>query len=163
MNSGLECNIEETFEKYTNLVSNEMTKCVKRALIMGAKEVQNQTKSNITASLYKRNNHPGKYNDKIEDAAMIGKIDGDFREDLSIKVHIMGNREPGSGTYRARFLEKGTKDRYHTKGLKKPRYIGKIEPIWFFKKAQMQVFPKLPQIYLTEIDKTINKINNSKV
>lgn len=176
--SGFECNIENTFDSFMNLTATEMNKAVRRALRSGAKELQKQTKSNMTASMKTRNNthwYDGKivvYDDKIEDAVRISKIDGTFGNDLSIKVHVMGTRKSGSGTYRARFLEKGTRERFakHMRNknhnlvaLQKPKSLGRINGKWFFKNAQSTVMPNLPSIYMAEIDKTINKLNNTKI
>lgn len=178
MNSGLECNIQDVFEKFCNLTTKEMNKAVRSALRKGAVELKKTTQKNITTTLKNRNNahwYDGKlifYEDKIEDAVMISKIDGSFGEELSQKVHIMGNRNSKSGTYRARFLEKGTKDRYARHGrnrnhelitLKKPKYLGHVSGKWFFKNAQNSVFPNLPSIYMAELEKAINKINSTEI
>lgn len=176
--TGLECNIEETFAKFADLTASEMNKAVKKALRAGAKELQQQTKANMTAVMQNRNNqhwYDGKiviYGDKMEDAVMLSKIDGSFDEELSQRVHIMGSRKSNSGTFRARFLEKGTKDRYAKHGrnkqhavieYKKPKYLGKITGKWFFKNAQQTVFPNLQSIYMKEIDKTVDKLNKAKI
>jgi len=176
--NGLECNIEEVFDKYCSLTQKEMNKAVRSALRAGARELQKTTKSNLSSSLKTRDNthwYNGKiifYNDKVEDAVLISKIDGSFDEELSQKVHIMGTRNSGSGTYRTRFLEKGTKERYAKHGrnrehelinLKKPRRLGSIKGKWFFKSAQNSVFPSLPTIYMNEINKAVDKINNTKI
>lgn len=156
--AAFECNIEDTFNAFMDLTSSEMNKAVKRALRAGAKELVKQTKANATSSMTTRNNtqwYDGKivvFNDKIEDAVMISKMDGDFDNELSQKVHIMGTRKSGSGTYRLRFLEKGTKK---GRGPKRPK--------WFFKDAQNQVFPNLPNIYAAEIQKTIDKLNTTNL
>lgn len=178
MNSGFECNVEQVFSRFMDLTQKEMTKTVKRALVAGAKELQKQTKENITSSLVKRNNphwYDGKrinYNDNIEDAVRLGKWEGGTIDEQSTSVHIMGTRGSNSGTYRARFLEKGTKIRYAKKGrnrkhqlidLKKPRYLGAIRGKWFFRTAQQQVIPNLEGIYMREIEKTINKLNNTQI
>ena len=168
MTSGLECDVEKVFEQFCELTNEEMNKAVKSALKSGAVELKKQTQQNLTSSLKKRDNHPGKYNDRIEDAVRISKFDNDnFDEDLYIKVHIMGTRAKYSGTYRARFLEKGTKDRYakryNRKELQIPRYLGHIDGKWFFKNAQGQVFPHIQQIFMDSIDKAVNKINDAKI
>ena len=173
MNSGFECNIEEVFNKFMDLTTSEMNKAVKKALRAGAKQLQAATKANATAGMNNRNNthwYDGKiifYNDKIEDAVMISKIEGSFGEELSQKVHVLGTKKTGSGTYRFRFLEGGTKERYARtkKGskLKKPRYLGKISGKRFFKNAQNEIVPNLPSLYMAEIDKAINKINKTKL
>lgn len=172
---GWETNIEETFNAFCELTGKEMTSAVKKALRAGASTLKKQTKQNLTSSLSKRNNphwYKGKqieYNDELEDAVRIGRINNGYGdgEDLSVKVHIMGTRKEGSGTYRARFIEKGTRDRYAKtyKGrpLKKPRYLGKITGKWFFRSANEQVEPELERIYMTAIDNACRKINNTKL
>ena len=176
--SSLECNVEEVFSQFMDLTAKEMNTTVRRALRAGGKELQKQTRKNAKAGIISRNNthwYDGKiitYDDKIEDAVRISKIDGDFGSELSQKVHVMGTRNKYSGTYRFRFLEKGTKQRYakyyrdkngKRMALKKPRYLGRIQGRWFFKNAQSQVFPNLEKIYMNEIDKTIQKLNQVKI
>ncbi len=176
--TGLECNIGETFTKFADLTASEMTKAAKRALRAGAKELQKQTRANAQSGMSTNSNqgwYDGKivvYTDKVEDAVMISKVDGDFETELNQKVHVMGTRKSGSQTYKFRFLEKGTKERYAKHGrnrkhelitLKKPKYLGRISGRWFFRNAQQQVFPNLPSIYMKEIDKTIDKLNKAKL
>lgn len=171
--SGFECNIEDVFNKFCDLTQKEMNSAVRKALRAGAKQLQTTTKSNASSGMLHRGNthwYDGKiifYNDKIEDAVMISKIEGDFGSEMSQKVHVMGTQKTGSGTYRFRFLEKGTKERQAKtrKGqkLKKERNTGAIKARWFFKNAQNQVFPNLPAIYVAEIDKAIQKINSTKL
>lgn len=171
--SGLECNVEEVFNQFCELTQKEMNSAVRKALRAGAKQLQTTTKANAVTGMNHRGNthwYDGKiifYNDKIEDAVMISKIEGDFGSSMEQKVHVMGSRKSGSGTYRFRFLEKGTKERYARtrKGtpLKKPRRLGAIRGRWFFKSAQNQVFPNLPALYMAEIDKAIQKINSTKI
>lgn len=179
MNSGFECNVEEVFNKFMELTASEMEKATKKALTAGAAELVRHTKSNLTASLNERGHqhwYNGKiivYNNQVEDAVMQGKgTNGDFEEVMSKTVHIMGKNRTGSGTYRTRFLEKGTKERYATHArnkrhelveLKKPKHLGRINGKWFFKNAQNEVFPNLPDIYMREIDKAIDKINKTKI
>lgn len=178
MSSGLECNIEEVFEKFMNLTTQEMNKAVRSGLRAGAKELQKQTKANAKAGIKTHGNtayYNGQiitYNDEVEDAVMISKIDGDFGEELSQKVHVMGRRKSGSQTYKFRFLERGTKERYakhyrdkngQLQSLKKPRYLGRIDGRWYFKNAQSSVLPQLQNIYMRKIDETINKLNNTKI
>lgn len=176
--SSLECNVEEVFSQFMDLTAKEMNTTVRRALRTGAKELQKQTRKNATSRMMTRNNphwYRGEqvfYNDDIEDAVRLSKIDGDFGSELSQKVHVMGTRNKYSGTYRFRFLEKGTKERYakyykdktgERQALKKPRRLGRIQGRWFFKNAQSQVFPNLNKIYIQEIDKTIQKLNQTKI
>lgn len=180
MNSGFECDIEQMYSKFVTLTQTQMTSALKRGLRAGAKALQAQTRQNLTGTIHTRNNphwYDGKrvfYNDEIEDAVRIGKIKGGGyggnADDLEATVHIMGTRASGSGSYRARFLEMGTKERFakhyrdrkhQLKTYKKPKKLGRINGRWYFKAAQSTVLPTIESIYIKEIDKAINKINNS--
>ena len=175
MKAGWETNIEQVFNSFCQLTQKEMTSAVRKALRAGAVTLRNQTRQNLTNSLATRGNphwYKGKpltYNDEIEDAVRITKIDNGYGdgEEMSIRVHIMGTRDSNSGTYRARFLEKGTRERYAKtlKGnaLKKKRYLGRIAPKWFFRNANATVEPQLQRIYMAAIDKACQKINSTKL
>lgn len=171
MNSGLNTNIEEVFAQFVELEKKEMTAACKKALKKGAAELKKQTVANLKPyekgkSMYHYGGQVSPYTDKITDAVRISKFNDRYDEELSLKVHIMGTTASGSGTYRARFINNGTQDRYATtyKGnsLRKPRYTGRIQGSHFFQQAQGVVFPQLESIYMTEIEAACNKINNNK-
>jgi HK97 gp10 family phage protein len=166
MKGGFETNIEEVFSQFAEMTGKEMSKAVKRALNKAAAQLQTQTKSNLSGVLKSDTSGHGKFNDKMRDAVRRVGAKGYYDEELSAVVHIMGTQTSGSGTYRVRFFEKGTKERYAKtyKGqpLKKPRYLGAIKPAWFFRSANQTIEPQLERIYIEEIDKTIQKINNNK-
>lgn len=163
--TGLETNIEEVWAKFQELTTNEMTKAIKRALNKGAVELKELTKSNFLSSGIAQHSPESKYNDSLEDGIRMRKAQGNYDEDFYSIVHILGTRASDSGTFRLRFFEKGTQDRFqqsiHGKPLQKQRYIGKIKPKWFFKSANQQIESQLDQIYLNEIDKAIEKVNNT--
>lgn len=46
------------------------------------------------------------YKDKLSDAVRVGKLKGGFNHQ-EVKVHVLGTRAKGSGTYRLRFYEGG--------------------------------------------------------
>ena len=166
MKGGLEANLVKTFEEFSQLTAKEMSKAVKRALNKAASTLQKQTKANLSALIKSDTCGHGRYDDRLQDAVLRRGSKGFYDEELTAVVHIMGTQTTGSGTFRARFLEKGTKPRYAMtyKGqpLIKPRYLGQIKPLWYFKSANQMIEPQLEQIYITEIDKTIQKINASK-
>lgn len=167
MKSGLYTDIEEVFNAFCELTQKEMKTVVKKAIGKGATELKKQTKSNLSSSMNQRGRSGNLYNDEIEDAVRVIKVNGEYGEELEGGVHIMGTRKSGSGTYRARFLEKGTQDRYaktwNGKALNTPRYLGRITPKWFFRNANATVLPQMERIYMAEIDKAIQKINNTKL
>lgn len=173
MSAGLECDIEQMFDKFCDMTIQEMNKAVRSALRSGGRELVKQTKANARAGITTRNNpawYNGKrisYTDQVEDAPRMSKIDGDFDSELSQKVHVMGTRKTGSQTYKFRFLEKGTKKReaktYKGKTLKDGRDLDKIDAQRWFQAAQGVVFPQLEGIYIREINKAINKLNNTNI
>ena len=165
--TGLETNIEEVFNAFCDLTQKEMKGVVKKAIGKAEKELKTQTVTNLISSINERGRSRFMYDDSIEDAVMASKVKGDYGEELEGKVHIMGTRDKGSGTYRARFLEKGTKIRaaktWKGKPLQKQRNLGSIKPKWFFRSANATVLPQIERIYMAEIDKAIQKINNTKI
>lgn len=166
MKGGLETDIEKVWEEFSELTSSEMSKAVKRALNKAAATLQQTTKTNLSSLVKSDTGGHGKYNDRLRDGVRRSGAKGFYDEELTAVVHIMGTQATGSGTYRLRFLEKGTNERYAKtyKGqpLKKPRYLGQIKPRWFFRDANQTIEPQLEKIYMEEIDKTIQKINNAK-
>ena len=165
MSSDLDINITEVFNRYKELAGREMISAVKGAMRKAAKKLQKDTISNAKAGIKTYNNHPdGDYeNYSILDAVMVGKVVDRYDEDLSIKVHVMGNYKPNSKTFRFRFLEKGTKERFQTrrngKELTKPKSIGRINGRRYFGQAKNSL--NIDQIYLEAISKAVDKINNS--
>lgn len=164
--SGFETNIVEMFEKFRDLTAKEMSKAVKRALNKAAAQLQSQTKANLSTMIKSDTGGHGKFNDRLSDGVRRVGAKGSYDEELTAVVHVMGTMASGSGTYRLRMLEGGTKERYAQtyKGqpLRKPRYLGQLKPMQFFKNANDMIEPQLERIYVEEIDKTIEKINASK-
>ena len=160
---GLEVDIEKTFEQFADLTAQQMTFAIKKALNKAAVELRQLTTDNFLSSGIRQHSPDSKYNDSMEEGVMMKKAKGSYDEDFYSIVHIMGSRATGSGTFRLRFYEKGTKDRYQQsangKPLSKPKYIGSIKPKWFFKSANSQIESSLDRIYMEEIDKAIEKIN----
>lgn len=167
MNSGFVTDIEKVWEEFTNLTSTQMSRAIKRALNKAAAQLQSQTKSNLSSLIKSDTGHNGKFSDKLVDAVRRVGANGAYDQELSAVVHIMGSQASTSGTYRARFLERGTNERYAKtyKGqpLRKPRYLGQIRPRWFFRSANQQIEPQLERIYMEEIDKAIQKINATNI
>lgn len=163
---GIETNVEEVFAAFCDLTQKEMKGVVRRAIGKAEQELKKQTQANLSSSILLRGRSSGKYMDNIDDAVMASKVRGEYGEELEGKVHIMGTRKDGSGTFRARFLEKGTKERkartYKGKPLKKERSFGFIKPKWFFRSANATVLPQIERLYMAEIDKAIQKINSRK-
>lgn len=166
-NVGLENNVLEMWEKFSQMTYSEMDRAIKRALVKGAKAIKEETVSNARAGIKSYNNHPddGYNGDSILDAPRMTKLEDEYDSDsVSLKVHVLGTRKSNSQTYRFRFLEKGTKPRFqkeiHGKALTKPRYTGQITGRRYFGNALQSV--NLDAIYEEEITKAVNNINSGK-
>lgn len=115
-------------------IATKMPRIEKRALYRAAyflrEKIQNQLISSLPAST-KRN---PKYSDTLVDAVQFTRVDG-----ASLVVNAMGNRKPKSGTFRTRFFEEGTVERFHKKRngirLKKKKSVGHITGVHFFSSA----------------------------
>ena len=102
----------------------------------------------------------GKFNDRLIDAIRQTPVTG---TDTSVKVHILGVREKGSGTYRLRFFEGGTKERfqktYKGKPLKKKRSLKKIKDYHFFASSAESSWQAAMDAFNQTFDKKINQTN----
>lgn len=113
----------EILDNYTDIVY----KAKQSALRKGIRVMRDAAKRGLDASGINIGRNP-KYNDTLREGIRTTKI----RDDNSIYVHILGTNKKGSGTFRLRFFEGGTKERYAKtyKGapLKKKRRLGRIPP-----------------------------------
>lgn len=173
MSKELEYDLLRSFQKFKDTAKMEIIGAVKRGMRKAAKEIQERTVENARGGIKTFNNHaPGQYKNQwgkyekesILDAPRIGKIQDRYDEDnIYLKVHVMGTGRSESKTFRFRFLEKGTTDRYaktlNGKALQKPRYLGSIQPRRYFAKAVNSI--DIQPIYLKEIQKTIEKLNET--
>lgn len=87
-----------------------------------ASNVKKLTQKNFILKLPAANRKGTKYNDTLKDAVRIAKdkISGEY------KVHILGTRKKGSGTFRAKFFEIPPVHRVQRTGKKK-RYTGSLK------------------------------------
>lgn len=161
--NNVETNIEDVYNKFLELNAREMNKTIKKALVAGAKELKTQTITNLDDSILVK----GSSMNDLHEGIGIGKVQGDYGEDLEIKVNIMGKKVGHGSDSRLIWLEKGTKERFATtknsETLLKPRSTGHIEGKYFFREANSDVMSKIDQIYTSAIDKTIDKINKTKI
>lgn len=161
--NNFETNIEEVYEKFLELNAKEMNKAIKSALVAGAKELQKQTISNLDNSILVKGNS---MND-LHEGVRIGKVRGEYGEDLEVKVNIMGKNFGRGSDGRLRWIETGTVNRQNlTKGgssLNKPRNTGHMTGKYFFKSANEMVLSIIEAIYAQAMDQTIEKINNTKI
>lgn len=128
---GITFKISGTFKGAFEEVANQMPNIEKRSLYHAAYFLRDEIRKSFKSKLPKADQRNPRYSDTLLDAVGFSKVDG-----ASLNVNAMGNRKSSSGTYRARFFEAGTKDRYQkTRNgirLKKKKFIGKIKPTNFF-------------------------------
>jgi hypothetical protein len=112
-------------------MKEELPRAEKRALYRAAYALRDRLRQSLVSSIPKAASHNPKYTDTLIDAIGFTRVDG-----ASLNVNAMGNRKKGSGTYRTRFFENNTKDRYQKtyRGikLKKKRFLGHITGTHFF-------------------------------
>lgn len=105
-------------------VLKKMEKAEKSALRKGANVMKKYVKRTVKSTGLEVTKKNPKYIDRLIDAVRVTKP-----RNGAIKVHILGSRKSGSGTYRLRFFESST-DRYAKtwkgKKLKKKRYLGNL-------------------------------------
>lgn len=121
--------VEKLLDFFT---SDQCTDLYKKALGTIAADYKKTVKQFFTGAMpvATRPSQSG-YKDKLIDAVRVSKVQS-TGDEVTTKVHIMGVRSSGSGTFRARFFEGGTKERVSKSGKK----LGKIEALNFFQKAE---------------------------
>ena len=131
---GITFKISGTFKGAFEEMANKMPNIEKRALYHAAYFLRDEIRRSFKSKLPKADRPNPKYSDTLIDAVGFTKVDG-----ASLNVNAMGTRKKGSGTYRTRFFEAGTVDRYQKKingiRLKRKKYIGRIKPTNFFQSA----------------------------
>lgn len=131
-----EVQISGNILKSISWMESEAPKYFKRALTRGAIVLKDKTRQNLQSVLPASSNHNPKYNDTLQDAIRNSKVSID-----QVTVHILGTRDSGSGTYRTRFFEGGTKSgtRYQKtrngKRLKNKKFVGRLGALGFFSSA----------------------------
>lgn len=111
-------------------MSRAESSALRRAATAMKKNIRDKAKGTGVAMM-KRSE---KYADRLIDAIRSSKV-----REGSVTVHIMGTRAKDSGTFRTRFFEGGTQERFQTtrngKPLAKKKSIGKIDATPFFSRA----------------------------
>ena len=110
------------------------------------------------------------YNDKLIDAIRSSKVKDKGIGELIVKVHTLGTRKKGSGTFRARFFEGGTQERFIKPGIKdslgrtykKKRSIGRIHPPLYFFRDSMSSINSASVNMNSYLEQEINRINQKK-
>lgn len=140
----------------------------RRALSKAANSIKKDAKKLFKQRLPKATSKNKKYSDRLIDAIRSSKIKETSPGELSVNVHTLGTRRPGSMTYIARFFEGGTEERFKKQYVDKKgrRYthtqsVGRIKPLGFFRDALQN--SKVHQTnMMKELEDQIVKLNNKK-
>lgn len=140
-------------ELLKDLKGKEFRRIEKKAMRRGASVIKRQTISNFKKELPAATQPSEKYSDRLIDA--IRSTVYEEGNEVFFKVHVMGSRKKDSGTFRARFFEKGTKERDGD-----GHYRGSIKPMNFFSNAVSQTSSKaynaINQTFTNEVQKIID-------
>lgn len=134
MIDGISFKIKGSFIGAFEEISERMPRVEKYALYKAAAYLRDAVRKSIISNVPKSTIRNPKYNDTLADAARFTRVDG-----ASLTVHALGTRQKGSGTFRTRFFETNTRERYQKtfRGvkLKKKRRLGHITGTNFFSSA----------------------------
>lgn len=166
---GFACDAAEIYEMFRNFSIKEMDKVAKAAVGKGASIIAKQTKTNLKSRLpASRVRNVTKYKDTLVDAVKTSVFKKKGTTPNEGKVHIMGTRDKYSGTFRTRFFELGTDDRYR----KDPRtgkkvFCGRINAEklgtkYFFKSAIQTTKNEVLSAMDEMLEKKIIEINDKK-
>lgn len=138
----------------------QLPRAEKKALYKAAYFLRDKIRQSLTSSLPKATQHNPKYSDTLIDAVGFTKVDG-----ASLNVNAMGNRKPKSGTYRTRFFENDTRDRYQKtyrgQKLRKKRFLGHITGNHFFKNSVEANQPAAVELMRGVISEFVQEIYNN--
>ena len=151
--------VEDTLGRSIDEVSKVMSKAESSALRKGANLIKKNVRSSVRSSDFDSTSRNPNYTDRLIDAVRSSKV-----KDGSIKVHVLGTRSSGSGTYRLRFFEGGTKERIQTKvngkSLRKPRNLKRIKAYHFFEigvnESQTEILSTMDEQLTKIIEKAWN-------
>lgn len=158
--------VEDLEQKLKEIAPKEIDKAIRKGMRKGLQTHRKQVIQNLKSSLPKAIKRNPKYNDRLVDAVKIrAKNDRDAETGVIYGViHTMGTRKKGSGTFRTRFFEGGTKERYQKtyngRPLKKKRYLGKLEPKYFFRQGQEGVQQTVSNEISIALVETIKRLNS---
>lgn len=131
---GITLSIRGSFKGNFDEIAKEMPNIEKRALYKAAYFLRDKIQQSLISAVPKATQKNPKYIDTLVDAVGFSRVDG-----ASTVINAMGTRKTGSGTYRTRFFEDGTRERFHKKRngirLKKKKSVGKITATKFFASA----------------------------
>ena len=124
----------------------------RRAMRKGANYLKTEGRKTFRKKLPAASKQGSKYSDKLVDA-IISTVYVQGSTTTSFKVHNAGTRKSESGTFRARFFEKGTKRKSGKQHIKPLNYMQETVP------KMNQAMEKVESQLTTEINKALIKNN----
>lgn len=142
----------------------------RRALTRAGNDIRKDAKQRFKSKLPAATKRSDKYKDRLIDAIRFSKMKNTGSGELNLVVHTMGSNKKGSGTFRARFFEKGTNDRVTRKGYTdslgrhypQGQNRGRLQPPLQFFHDAVSNFNKAEHDMMKIIEEEIIKLNNKK-
>lgn len=159
LNQTISTNAQEVYDKFVRLEIKEMRKCIAAAIRKNRSYLRSKARG------YFKRDYPnaakiGRFNDSmIQGVRYYKKIYENKEGDMVGIVSIGSTYKRGSGSFRIPMFEGGTVERHTRDGYNR----GSIKASNFFKRANNDLEGVQRENYLREINKTIDKINRTKV
>lgn len=158
-NTAFTTNMDEVYEKFIKLNVREMGRALKTGVRKGLLLIRNKARQRFRALFPSGTKQNPLYRDKLIDGIRATKVQDDKKDGVKGYVLITSNRRTGSGSYRLVFLEGGTVQRYTRKGYNR----GSIAASYFFTTTVDSNQNTYKETVISEIDKTVNKINQANL
>lgn len=140
--------IIQFLDDYTDIVF----KAKQSALHATANVLKKKTIQSLQSTGVRVNEVGQIYSDSLQDGVRVTRI----KDGNRIGVHILGSNRSGSGTFRLRFFEKGTRDRYQ-KTKNGTRFLGHISGYGFFESAVNSSMGEMESTLHETLEKMIRK------
>lgn len=153
---------DEKIKDFEDFQLKIQERILRKAYTKGGRYLMRQLKAAIRGSGIKVTARSEKYSDRLIDAVR-GKFHRGrgVNENSYFKVHEMGTRAPGSGTFRLRFFDVGTKERVQQRTSKLGNVftfkVGRIEAYNFMDNTTASNTSAIESTVAQTIDEEINK------
>ena len=163
----IETDAVEVMSEFRKFTAKEMKKCLTNAVRSGGRQLVRETKNSLRKSVKNTNRHNPKYNDTLQQGVRMTRVYVGKDGIIATKVRVDSNRKSGSGSFRLMILEKGnykTIPRYAYKRTTghKLAHRGNVKAYNFFQSTRDLFLSQYDKIFTTNLNKSINKINNKK-
>ena len=165
-------NAVQQWNQISDELRKEILKARKRGMNKAAMKIRNKTRSLIKSAFPASTKPNSKYSDKIIEGARVSKYrESTLAGEAVAGVHIMGVRNKSSQTFKLRFFEGGTVERF-TKSYKRKNRVnggmhnvkahrtGSIKGKGFFSSAVQSELQNAPSVIEQELIKAVIKCNN---